>query len=326
MNNCYPSGILQATSPVTSGFYMTGFIPPYTSCQDYMSYYVRYFLLKVMSVLDFKFPDEWDFGLDDYFRYNLFVAGNIPTFYDPTHGFVAQWGAYEGRTLALRPEFVIISNEFFKRTVRKIGEDCVVFSLTPDYCGVYDKVCAYAEIAAQIHQAVKINVINSKTPIVFGVDDRKIAQDMAKMYDIIQSGETAVYSKNSGSPKEWNYFNPNTKSNYITDMLLSDMRKLMNMFNTDFGIPNANTDKKERLVTDEVNANNAETSVFMGSVLRRLQKCCDEVQRLFGKRYIDVDWAKEVKVDAQANTDPMGNVPGVPANSGRIQPAGRNGQ
>lgn len=296
--------------PVTQGFYQTGFLSPYNSCGDYKPYYARYLLQKVMAVFNYKFPDEWEFGLDDYFKYNLFISGNIPVFYSRKYGFVCQWGAYSGVNIALRPEFVTFHNMFFNGERRKINSDCVVFSLTPDYCGIWDKITAYAELLAELHIAIKINIINSKNPTVFSVPDKKIAQNMAKLFDTIQSGEPAVFEK--GSNREWEMFNPQTKANYITSDMLVDMRKIVNMFCTDFGIPSANTEKKERLIVDEVNANNAETDCWLHMTLERLKKCCDKVERIFGERYIDIDLCEALKrgdrENVQTNSNSLGNV------------------
>lgn len=304
-------------TPITQGFYNTGFIQPYTVCTDYKGYYARYLLLKVMSVFKPKFPKEWEFGLDDYFMYNLFISGNIPVFYDRKYGFVCQWGAYSGVNIALRPEYVTIQNQFFNNAKRKINVDCVVYSLTPDYCGIWDKVLAYAELLAEMHVAIKVNIINSKNPVVFSVPDKKIAQNMAKLFDIVQSGQAAAFYKQTGDSKSWEMFNPQAKTNYITPDMLVDMRKIVNMFCTDFGIPNANTEKKERLITDEVNANNGETDCWIESVMQRLKQCSDKVEEIFGTRYIDFEWSdalKGVKQYADSNPNPMGNVQGVPGN------------
>ena len=304
-------------TPITQSFYNTGFIQPYNICTDYKGYYARYLLLKVMSVFKTTFPNEWEFGLDDYFMYNLFISGNIPVFYDVNYGFIAQWGAYSGVNIALRPEYVTFQNQFFNRTVRKINVDCVIFSLTPDYCGIWDKVVAYAELLAEMHVAIKVNIINSKNPVVFAVPDKKIAQNMAKLFDTVQTGQAAAFYKQTGEAKSWEMFNPQAKTNYITPDMLIDMRKIVNMFCTDFGIPNANTEKKERLITDEVNANNGETDCWIESVMQRLKKCCDKVEKIFGKRYIDFSWSdalKGVKNYDSTNINPMGNVQGISEN------------
>ena len=304
-------------TPITQGFYNTGFIQPYTVCTDYKGYYARYLLLKVMSVFKPKFPKEWEFGLDDYFMYNLFISGNIPVFYDRKYGFVCQWGAYSGVNIALRPEYVTIQNLFFNNAKRKINVDCVVYSLTSDYCGIWDKVVAYAELLAEMHVAIKVNIINSKNPVVFAVPDKKIAQNMAKLFDTVQSGQAAAFYKQTGDAKTWDMFNPQAKTNYITPDMLVDMRKIVNMFCTDFGIPNANTEKKERLITDEVNANNGETDCWIESVMQRLKQSCDKVEEIFGTRYIDFEWSdalKGVKEYADSNPNPLGDVQSVPGN------------
>ena len=314
-NNAYPFFV---NTPVVQGFYQSGYLNCCNWANTYVGYYARYLLLKVMSEFDFTFPDEWEFGLDDYFLYNLFIAGNIPVFWDKKYGFVAQWGAYSGVNIALRPEYVTFQNNFFNGAKRKIGVDCVVFSLTPDYCGIWDKVVAYADLLAEMHIAIKVNIINSKNPVVFAVPDKKIAQDMAKLFDTVQSGQAAAFYKQTGDSKSWEMFNPQAKTNYITPDMLVDMRKIVNMFCTDFGIPNANTEKKERLITDEVNANNGETDCWIESVMERLLKCCDKVEKIFGKRYIDFEWSdalKGVKEYAASNVYGVGNVSGVPGNT-----------
>ena len=61
------------------------------------------------------------------------------------------------------------------------------------------------------------------------------------------------------------------------------------MFDTDIGIPNANTDKRERLITDEVNANNVETMTRCELWLETLRKGIDKANSKYGLN-ISVDW------------------------------------
>ena len=67
-----------------------------------------------------------------------------------------------------------------------------------------------------------------------------------------------------------------------TSDLLSDLIKIRNMFCTEIGIPNANTEKRERLITDEVNSNNAETSSIVSLWLTTMREDIERVNALFG--------------------------------------------
>ena len=50
---------------------------------------------------------------------------------------------------------------------------------------------------------------------------------------------------------------------------------------TQIGIPNRNTDKRERLITDEVNRNNVETHVLSELWLETVRKGLDEANKMF---------------------------------------------
>lgn len=68
---------------------------------------------------------------------------------------------------------------------------------------------------------------------------------MKKLYDEVSSGNPAVfYKEQHASDRKWDYFSQNIKQNYIVTDLLSDMRKIENRFNTEFGIPNSNLEKR----------------------------------------------------------------------------------
>ena len=61
------------------------------------------------------------------------------------------------------------------------------------------------------------------------------------------------------------------------------------MFDTEVGIPNSNTEKRERMITDEVNANNVETITKCELWLEELKKSCERTKAMFGID-ISVDW------------------------------------
>jgi hypothetical protein len=129
---------------------------------------------------------------------------------------------------------------------------------------------------------------------VFPAKDKAMAESYKKMFDKVASGEPGVFvDKNlmddTGKPT-WNPFSQNLEQNYITDKILSDMRKIEAMFDTDIGIPSANTDKRERLITDEVNANNVETASKCELWLETIKAGIEKTMQLFPDVKISVDW------------------------------------
>ena len=80
---------------------------------------------------------------------------------------------------------------------------------------------------------------------------------------------------------KYEIFNRDVKASYIVSDLLSDLRKIEAEFDTKVGIPNANTDKRERLITDEVNSNNVETEILAAGWMDNIQRAIRDVNDMF---------------------------------------------
>ena len=123
------------------------------------------------------------------------------------------------------------------------------------------------------------------------------------MYDQIASGQPAVFIDkdlfNEDGSRNWDVFFQNLKQNYVAGDILNDMAKIENQFNTMIGIPNANTEKRERLITDEVNSNNAETSSIVSLWLTTMREDIERVNALFG---LDLNVTYKFKGGAEDET------------------------
>ena len=92
----------------------------------------------------------------------------------------------------------------------------------------------------------------------------------------------------NGNPT-WQLFTQDVGQNFIADKVLSVLRQIEADFDTEIGIPNANTDKRERLITDEVNSNNIETLSKCSLWLQELKKSIEQTNDMFGLD-ISIDW------------------------------------
>ena len=157
-----------------------------------------------------------------------------------------------------------------------------------------DIVTHYAELMAVATETAAVNLFNSKLSYVFHSSNKAGAETFKKLYDKLASGQpAAVIDKTLAHPDgtpAWTLFSQNVGQNYIADQVISDLRKLEAMYDTDIGIPNANTDKRERLVTDEVNANNIETLSKCSLWLEELRESCNKINNMFGLS-LAVDWS-----------------------------------
>lgn len=268
-----------------------------------VEYYTRYLFQKVISVFEFEgLPEEW---ADNYFKYVLFGYGVIAVIYTDKYGVICQDCGLSGFDVFYQPTRCVIANPHLPGLKEfKIHENCEIIKLQPDYGSVMDLVTTYADLMALALETTGANLLNSKLSYVFFAENKTAAESFKKLYDRVASGEPmAVIDKNllleDGTPA-WQMFTQNVGQNYITDRLLNDMKTLEDQFNTVIGVPNANTQKRERMITDEVNANNVDTQCRVNLWLETMNKDIEQVNKMFGTdikvkyRYDDITKVVEI--------------------------------
>lgn len=268
-------------------------------------FFKRYLLQEAISVFDWKLPETWS---KNYFLYVLYVIGYIGIVNTDRFGVIPQHGGLGGYNVFYQPRYMLINNPLFAGTLKPvIDEDCVCLRLQPDYCGLYDIVDYYGDLMALCAEATGINLVNSKLSFIFAAKNKATAESLKALYDKIAGGEPAAFADKELFDDEGNLtvsmFNQDVGRNFIADRLLDTMRTIRCQFLTDIGIPNANTDKRERLITDEVNANNFETRAKCSVWLDELQKGCRKVKEMFGVD-ISVDWREDLKEKEVQTDDP----------------------
>ena len=263
------------------------------------NYFRKYLMQKAISVFKWNVPKEWD---KDYFLYTLYGMGFISIFYTDRYGVICQQCAPGGYNLYYRPSYVIVSNPLLANTLTlNIDRDCVLLKLQPDYSSITDIVGYYADQLALCSEAMGVNLVNTKSGVVFGAEGKARAESYKKMFDNLSEGDPAVVIdkkllNDDGSPA-WFPFTQNIKELYVTSDILSDMRKIEAMFDTEIGIPNANTDKRERLIADEVNANNVETATRCELWMETIRKELDKANAMFPGLNLSVDWRVNPKTE-----------------------------
>lgn len=254
-------------------------------------FFRKYLFQKAISVFKWNIPENWD---KDYFLYTLYGMGYIAVINTDQYGVICQGGALGGYNLYYRPSYIIITNPLIRGTITaNLGRDCALIKLQPDYSGIMDIVGYYADQMALASESLGINLLNVKSGTVFGAESKAMAESYKKMYDTLSDGDPAVVIDkklldDQGKPT-WFPFTQHIKESYVVSDILSDMRKIEAMFDTEIGIPNANTDKRERLITDEVNANNTETASRCELWLDSLRSGIDKANEMY-KINMSVDW------------------------------------
>lgn len=268
-------------------------------------YFRKYLFQKAISVFKWNIPEEWD---KDYFLYTLYGMGYIAIIDTDQYGVICQHGCLGGYNLYYRPSYIMITNPLIRGTITAtLGRDCALIKLQPDYTGIMDLVGYYADQMALCAETLGINILNIKSGTVFGAKDTAQAQAYKKMYDNLSDGDPAVVIgkqllDDAGKPN-WFPFTQHLKESYVATDILSDMRKIEAMFDTDVGIPNANTDKRERLITDEVNANNAETITRCELWMECLNKGISKANNMFGLN-LSVNW----RINPETQSEVIDNV------------------
>ena len=266
-------------------------------------FYQRYLLKKALSVFKWTLPEWWD---KNYFLYTLYCYGFVAIFDSGKFGVIPQNCGLQGYNVFYRPKRVIIANPLLTTLEREIDVNCVLMQLQPDYTGVLDLCGHYAEKMSLASSAINQNLWSTKLATVFFAESDAEQQAFKKAYDRMTSGDPMVVVRKNLRDENGNLkyevFNRDVKNSYVISDLIADLRKIEAEFDTRIGIPNANTDKRERLITDEVNANNVETTILSDLWMDSIQDAIKKTREMFGveikceRRYSDVNIGNDVSL------------------------------
>ena len=275
-------------------------------------YWRRWLLQKAMSLFTWTLPKNWD---RDYFLYCLYCWGFVAIVKTDKYGIIPQSCTLGGLNVFYRPTFALISNPLLKGILQPtIDEQCTLFKLRPDYAGIMDVTSHYAELLAMCTETLASNLYNSQLAYVFAASNKAAAESFKKLYDKIHSGNPAAVIDKSLMDKDgkptWTAFEQNIRNVFICPELQAFKKDLLDEYLTLIGIPTANTEKRERLIVDEVNANNVETAIDWDRCLEGLQETCRKTCEMFGipEDELRVTWrdiatpekAKETEVETDA--------------------------
>ena len=248
-------------------------------------YFRRYLIEKIISVFEFDgVPETWSLN---YFLYSLFIFGFVVVIKTDKFGVIPQGGSnisLYGYDVFYQPTNAIVSNPLLAGiTDPRIGVECELIKMQPDYGGCWDIVSYYADLLALASESLAVNITNSKLAYVFACQDKTVAESFKKMVDQINEGNPAVFADkklfdDNGDPL-WTTFQNNLKQNYVAGDMLNDMLKIDARFCTDIGIPNVNLAKKSGVTDNEVEANNIDTkskaSLWLETIKDSLKKVND---------------------------------------------------
>lgn len=284
-------------------FYSYGGIyqaPPFMNNQPNfsMDYWTRSLFQRLTALIDFDNLPEgapgqyaWD---KDALKYGLFMLGYQVVFRSNTYGVVPQPGALTGYGLQYQPSSAVVNTPYFQfNRPLKIGIDCEILKLTNDYTGVWDIVTKYAAELKEVDISIRSSVRNCRLAWILAGAGDKGAKTMKAIREKVLNGEDVIIDeklqKNKMDPASppWFQFTGAVRGNYILNDLLDARRTTLVDFYREIGVRMLD-DKKERMLTAEVDAGNAETFIRAEVWIEALKESCKKINEHFGTNIIPI--------------------------------------
>ena len=212
----------------------------------------------------------------------LFADGKCIFYKDPTMGFmVAGYGqngsvnCYDDPTLVnpIAPNYTYHGEQLIN------GENCYVIRNNDLMLPEFAVVRYFAYKLANIDRAIDVNIEAQKTPVLVTCTDKQ-RLSLKQAINQRRDNEPVIYADNSFDKDMISTLDLNPPMVFKDLQIQKHM--VLNEFFTDIGINNANMDKKERMVSTEIEANDEQVKASEDVLLRCREEACKQINRIFG--------------------------------------------
>lgn len=241
----------------------------------------------------------------EHLEYLLISHGQLMCFNDDMNGtlILPCFGTTDINVYGLPTEYNVYAEN--GKYDKKISiDDGVIIRNNPLGTSDFPTLEVFAKRIDDVEMTQDVNLFQQCIPkLVLGDEDSKLT--MKNLIEQIKNYKFAIFGKKSLVNNISTSDVLDTSSPYILDKLQQQKTDLKNELLTYLGINNNNNVKKERMIVDEVNANNEYTSINLDLMYDLRKKACKEINEKFGLN-ISVK-KREVKENGKNDIDPRGD-------------------
>lgn len=159
------------------------------------------------------------------------------------------------------------------------ADDCVIIRNNKLALGSERFILHYVNKLVEAERTMDVNIKACKTPVVFTCDDKDVLS-FKRLWQATDGNVPAHFVDKGLNLDAIQVFQTGVK--FMGIELMDYKRSVESDLLTFLGQNNTPVDKKERLITDEAEANNQLIESFADLQLQARQEACEEINKLFG--------------------------------------------
>lgn len=245
------------------------------------SYYYYKLMLIARSLFEWEnLPNNMD---ERWIEKYLFNSGKCIFYKDPNMGFMVAGYGQEGSINCYGDPttvYPVAENYVYEGKQLMNGDNCYVIRNNDLMLPEFPIIRHFSYKLTNIERAIDVNIEATKTPIIVRCSDKQRL-----------SLKNAINQRRDNEPVIWTSDNANigdmvstleTNAPVVFPQLQTQKHMILNEVFTDLGINNANMDKKERMVANEVSANDEQVKASEDVMLKVREEACKQINRIFG--------------------------------------------
>lgn len=239
-----------------------------------------YYRLTMLARVMFKW-DGLPNGIDEkWIEKYLFTEGSCMFFHDDNLGYMVSRCNLDGglneydEPVSLRP---YATNYKFGHSYQN-NKECVLIRNNDLMLPTTPTIKLYSWRLAELQRAIDLNVYAQRTPILIKCSEKQ-RLTLKNVYKQWSGDSPVIFGDKELDIGDFTVLK--TDAPIVFDKLQLQKHAIWNEVMTFLGLDNANQDKKERLVSDEVSANDEQIELSAHIMLKARERACELINTLY---------------------------------------------